>query len=98
METDINLGGVQYKIKGIFRRPTSLDVYLIWEEVGRVQFNPDRGYLNLLTKHICESPILSVANINTMCFSFLSQQHPFFTLHESKATDVASFVKLILGD
>lgn len=25
-------------------------------------------------------------------------QHPFFTLHESKATDVASFVKLILGD
>ncbi|NXV61056.1 MP2K6 kinase, partial [Molothrus ater] len=25
-------------------------------------------------------------------------QHPFFTLHESKETDVASFVKLILGD
>uniref|UniRef100_A0A8C2RI15 mitogen-activated protein kinase kinase n=2 Tax=Capra hircus TaxID=9925 RepID=A0A8C2RI15_CAPHI len=25
-------------------------------------------------------------------------QHPFFTLHESKATDVASFVKSILGD
>nr|3VN9_A Chain A, Dual specificity mitogen-activated protein kinase kinase 6 [Homo sapiens] len=25
-------------------------------------------------------------------------QHPFFTLHESKGTDVASFVKLILGD
>ncbi|KAM4844824.1 dual specificity mitogen-activated protein kinase kinase 6 isoform 2-T3 [Thomomys bottae] len=25
-------------------------------------------------------------------------QHLFFTLHESKATDVASFVKLILGD
>ncbi|XP_045038225.2 dual specificity mitogen-activated protein kinase kinase 6 isoform X2 [Desmodus rotundus] len=25
-------------------------------------------------------------------------QHPFFTLHESKATDVASFVKLIIGD
>uniref|UniRef100_A0A8C6WDH0 mitogen-activated protein kinase kinase n=1 Tax=Nannospalax galili TaxID=1026970 RepID=A0A8C6WDH0_NANGA len=25
-------------------------------------------------------------------------QHSFFTLHESKATDVASFVKLILGD
>ncbi|GCC24102.1 dual specificity mitogen-activated protein kinase kinase 6 isoform X2 [Chiloscyllium punctatum] len=25
-------------------------------------------------------------------------QHPFFTLHESKDTDVASFVKLILGD
>nr|XP_031541516.1 dual specificity mitogen-activated protein kinase kinase 6 [Vicugna pacos] len=25
-------------------------------------------------------------------------QHPFFTLHESKGTDVASFVKSILGD
>ncbi|XP_067914439.1 dual specificity mitogen-activated protein kinase kinase 6 isoform X4 [Heterodontus francisci] len=25
-------------------------------------------------------------------------QHPFFTLHESNETDVASFVKLILGD
>ncbi|KAG8505096.1 Dual specificity mitogen-activated protein kinase kinase 6 [Galemys pyrenaicus] len=25
-------------------------------------------------------------------------QHPFFTIHESKATDVASFVKLVLGD
>uniref|UniRef100_A0A8D2MU71 mitogen-activated protein kinase kinase n=1 Tax=Zonotrichia albicollis TaxID=44394 RepID=A0A8D2MU71_ZONAL len=28
----------------------------------------------------------------------LRSQHPFFTLHESKETDVASFVKLILGD
>lgn len=42
--------------------------------------------------------MLLVTNINTMYFSSLSQQHPFFTLHESKATDVASFVKLIIGD
>lgn len=26
------------------------------------------------------------------------QQHPFFTSHEAKETDVASFVKVILGD
>ena len=26
------------------------------------------------------------------------QQHPFFTAHEAKETDVASFVKVILGD
>lgn len=26
------------------------------------------------------------------------QQHPFFTLHDSKETDVASFVKIILAD
>lgn len=26
------------------------------------------------------------------------QQHPFFTSHDAKETDVASFVKVILGD
>lgn len=32
-------------------------------------------------------------------FPLLSlQQHPFFTLHDSKETDVASFVKVILDD
>ncbi len=29
---------------------------------------------------------------------FHTQQHPFCTLHDSKDTDVASFVKSILGD
>ncbi len=29
---------------------------------------------------------------------FHTQQHPFFTLHDSKDTDVACFVKSILGD
>ncbi|CAB1350082.1 unnamed protein product [Coregonus sp. 'balchen'] len=31
-------------------------------------------------------------------FQQLKQQHPFFTLHDSKETDVASFVKIILAD
>ena len=31
-------------------------------------------------------------------FFFHPQQHPFFTSHEAKETDVASFVKVILGD
>ena len=33
-----------------------------------------------------------------MFFLLLMQEHPFFTLHDSKDTDVASFVKVILDD
>lgn len=36
--------------------------------------------------------------IQTKLFDFPPQQHPFFTSHEAKETDVASFVKVILGD
>uniref|UniRef100_A0A3B4UG08 mitogen-activated protein kinase kinase n=1 Tax=Seriola dumerili TaxID=41447 RepID=A0A3B4UG08_SERDU len=34
----------------------------------------------------------------TVFFLVLMQKHPFFTLHDSKETDVASFVKVILDD
>uniref|UniRef100_A0A665TKY9 mitogen-activated protein kinase kinase n=1 Tax=Echeneis naucrates TaxID=173247 RepID=A0A665TKY9_ECHNA len=37
------------------------------------------------------------ANINIV-FLLLMQKHPFFTVHDSKETDVASFVKVILDD
>lgn len=30
--------------------------------------------------------------------SCLPQEHPFFTLHKTKKTDIAAFVKTILGD
>lgn len=37
-------------------------------------------------------------HISVFAFLLLLQQHPFFALHDSKETDVASFVKVILDD
>uniref|UniRef100_A0A3Q3D8Z0 mitogen-activated protein kinase kinase n=1 Tax=Hippocampus comes TaxID=109280 RepID=A0A3Q3D8Z0_HIPCM len=47
------------------------------------RFSPD--FVDFISK--CPSPLL-----------FSTQKHPFFTLHDSKDTDVASFVKVILDD
>lgn len=38
----------------------------------------------------------SSCNSRSPCF--VPQQHPFFTSHEAKDTDVASFVTVILED
>lgn len=32
------------------------------------------------------------------CLLFSHQEHPFFTLHKTKKTDIAAFVKEILGE
>lgn len=32
------------------------------------------------------------------CTSLSYQEHPFFTLHKTKKTDIAAFVKEILGE
>lgn len=41
---------------------------------------------------------MSFIQVLTCVPTFFLQEHPFFTLHDSKETDVASFVKVILDD